>query len=315
MKRLTLFPLVASLVVSGALAQTTSRNPHEWHMRATDAPVRISEHVWEYKGNPNIAIIVGARAAMVVDTGMGPKYGAMAAGFAAKLAPGKRLYLTTTHFHPEHAAGDSGFPANTLLIRNDVQQAQVEHDGMAMVKFFMDKSAENRDLLKDVKFRTPDVTFHTEARVDLGGGVTVRLLWLGPAHTEGDELIFVDPDATLVSGDVVQNKTIPIIFTQIGKGGTPSTWIKVVDKLEALHAKHVVPDHSEPGDGSLVVAERDLLDEIRSAALVARKNNMPAEKAGADISAKLKQEHPDWFSTDVSDFVKKVYQDPDTSLM
>ena len=61
------------------------------------------------------------------------------------------------------------------------------------------------------------------ATIDLGG-VTARLLWFGGAHTKGDELTFVEPDRTLISGDVVQNKTMPNIF---GDGGTPASWLAV----------------------------------------------------------------------------------------
>ncbi|MDE1154324.1 MAG: MBL fold metallo-hydrolase [Acidobacteriaceae bacterium] len=306
---------LAPLVVSAALAQTNSPNPHEWRMRATDSPVQISEHVWMVKGMPNIAIVVGTRSVLVVDTGMGPKYGAMAAQFAAKLAPGKKLFLTTTHFHPEHAGGDENFPPSTVLIRNDVQQTEIEQSGMEMVNLFRGRSEEYRRDLEGVSFREPDVTFHKEAKLELGGGVTVRLMWLGGAHTVGDELVFVDPDATLVSGDVVQNKTPPMIFTQVGKGGTPSSWLHVLDKLEKLHAQHVVPDHSEPGDGSLVEQERSTIAEIRTSALSLKQSGVSVEQAGQQISAKFKQEHPDWFDTNVSGFVKNVYDDPDTNPM
>ena len=65
--------------------------------------------------------------------------------------------------------------------------------------------------------RPPDVTFNQEATVDLGG-VTARLLWFGKAHTKGDELTFVEPDRTLISGDVVQNKTIPNIVGRRNTG-------------------------------------------------------------------------------------------------
>ena len=304
--------LAASLLAASASAQRPV-DPHQWRMSASDTPIQISEHVWMVKGNPNIAIIVGSRSALVVDTGLGPRNGAIAAAFAAKLAPGKHLFLTTTHFHPEHAAGEQGFPPDTVLIRNDVQQNEVEHAGLKMVHSFAAFSDENRELLKDVSFRTPDVTFHDEARVDLGGGVIARLLWLGPAHTEGDELTFVEPDRTLISGDVVQNATLPGIFTAIGKGGTPTTWLQVLDKLLPLHAAHVVPDHSEPGDGSLVPAERALIAEIRTAALADKARGLSPEQAATEISAKLKQEHPDWVQTNATGFVQSVYQDPDTT--
>src|ERR1700730_3049174 len=89
--------------------------------------VKVSEHVWAIMGWPNIAIVVGTGATLVVDTGLGPSNGAMIARVAARLAPGnKKLFLTTTHFHPEHAAGEAGFPSGTVLIRDVVQQHEME---------------------------------------------------------------------------------------------------------------------------------------------------------------------------------------------
>src|SRR6185312_2739109 len=89
--------------------------------------VKVSDHVWAIMGWPNIAIIVGNRATLVVDTGLGPSNGATIARAAARLAPGaRRLYLTTTHFHPEHASGEAGFPPGTILIRDSVQEREME---------------------------------------------------------------------------------------------------------------------------------------------------------------------------------------------
>jgi len=217
---------------------------------------RISDHVWAITGFPNIAIVVGNRATLVVDNGMGPKNGATAARVAARVAPGNRkLFLSTTHFHPEHAAGEPGFPPGTILIRNTVQQQEMEKHGEEMMDMFRGFSSQSKELLAGVRLRSPDVTFEREAMVDLGG-VTARLIWFGEAHTKGDELTFVEPDRALISGDVVQNKTIPNIF---GDGGTPSTWLAVLDQVAALHASYVLPDHSAPGDGSLVAAEKNLI--------------------------------------------------------
>src|ERR1700678_2926705 len=83
----------------------------------TEQTVKISDHVWAIMGFPNIAIVVGDRATLVVDTGLGPRNGATIARVAQKLAPAnQKLFLTTTHFHPEHAAGVAGFPRGTILI-------------------------------------------------------------------------------------------------------------------------------------------------------------------------------------------------------
>jgi glyoxylase-like metal-dependent hydrolase (beta-lactamase superfamily II) len=300
MKSLTKLMALTLLLSTTGLAQ--SHDP----MLGEDT-TKISDHVWAIMGFPNIAIVAGSRATLVVDTGLGPKNGATIARVAAKLAPNNtRLFLTTTHFHPEHAGGEPGFPASTILIRDAVQQQEMEKHGQEMIDMFSGRSAENKELLAGVVLRTPDVTFSQEATVDLGG-VTVRLLWFGGAHTKGDELIFVEPDRTLVSGDVVQNKTMPNIF---GDGGTPATWLAVLDKVEALNATHILPDHSAPGDGSLVGAERNLIAGIQTRALALKQQGVSVEEAGKQISAELKTQHPDWPNTNAAGFVKSVYAEP-----
>jgi glyoxylase-like metal-dependent hydrolase (beta-lactamase superfamily II) len=279
------------------------------HMRQPildESTTRISEHVWEITGFPNIAIVVGSRATLIVDTGLGARNGATVARVAARLAPhNSKLFLTTTHFHPEHAAGEPGFPPGTLLIRDAVQQQEMQEHGRQMIDMFRGMSEQNKELLAGIELRQPDVTFDREATVDLGG-VTARLLWLGGAHTKGDELTLVKPDNTLVSGDVVQNKTIPFIF---GDGGTPSSWLGVLDKIAELHVAHVVPDHSPPGDGSLVAAEHDLISSIRQQALALKRQGVAADAAGQQVSAELKRQHPGWPDTNASGFVKSVYAD------
>lgn len=269
---------------------------------------KISEHVWEIEGFPNIGIIIGSRATLVVDTGLGPRNGATIARVVARLAPrNSRLYLTTTHFHPEHASGEPGFPPGTILIRNTVQQQELEKSGQQMIDMFARMSAANKALLTGLVLRSPDVTFDREATVDLGGGVKAQLLWFGGAHTKGDELTLVEPDHTLISGDVVQNKVIPFIF---GDGGTPTSWLAVLDKVAKLNVAHVLPDHSPPGNGSLVAAERELIATIRTQALALKHRGVPVTDAGKQVSALLKKLHPDWPDTNAAGFVRSVYADP-----
>ncbi len=62
--------------------------------------VKVSEHVWQIVGWPNVGFVVGKDATLVVDTGLGPRNGATVAKVAKRLAPTNKLYLTTTHFHP-----------------------------------------------------------------------------------------------------------------------------------------------------------------------------------------------------------------------
>ncbi|MGO9261507.1 MAG: MBL fold metallo-hydrolase [Bryobacteraceae bacterium] len=296
--KMLLYPLVvlAGLTCLNASAQMSQPVLGE---NAT----KISDHVWALMGFPNVAIVVGERATLVVDTGLGPRNGATVARAAAKLSGNQKLFLTTTHFHPEHAAGEGGFPPNTILIRNAIQQQEMEQHGREMIEMFSSRSAQNKELLADVKLRSPDIVFDTEARIDLGG-VTARLLWFGGAHTKGDELTFVEPDGTLVSGDVVQNKVVPNIF---GDGGPPASWIAVLDKISALPVRHVLPDHSAPGDGSLVANERAFIDDLRTRARALKQQGISADDAGKQLTAEFKAKYSDWPNMNVAGFVRSIY--------
>jgi glyoxylase-like metal-dependent hydrolase (beta-lactamase superfamily II) len=280
------------------------QNPQVRDERLSENTVKVSDHVWAIMGWPNIGIVVGENGTLVVDTGLGPRNGATVARVAKKLAPNNKLYLTTTHFHPEHAAGESGFPQGTILIRDKVQQEEMDKHGEEVIKLFASRNAQWKELLADVKLRAPDKTFDKELKLDLGGGVTVRLLWFGGAHTKGDELTFVEPDKTLISGDVVQNKVVPNIFRD---GGTPSSWIAVLDEVEKLGAVHVLPTHSAVGDGSLVAKEKAFIVDLRTRALGLKKEGVAVEDAGRSLTAEFKTKYPDWPITDVTNFVKSIY--------
>jgi len=276
-----------------------------------ETTTRVSDHVQVILGFPNIAIISGDRATLVVDTGLGPTNGAMAARVAQRLAKGRRLYLTTTHFHPEHAAGEGGFPPETILLRNAVQQQELIDHGAELLTLFNRLNPEYAKLLQGVsKLRTPDVVFENQVTLDLGG-VTAGLLWFGAGHTKGDEVVLVEPDRALVTGDLVQNKVVPGVA---GEGGSFTSWLTVLDKLEALKPRYIVPDHSRPGDGSLIAAERAFMLDMRSRALAYKKQGLSAADAGKRLSDDFKTAYPAWASNpdwpnlnSIGGFVQRVY--------
>jgi hypothetical protein len=107
--------------------------PHSDQPTLSESTAKVSDHVWEITGFPNIAIVVGTRATLVVDTGMGRTNGATVARVAATFAPkNSKLFPTTTHYHTEHVTGEPGFPPWTVLIRNAAQQQELEKDGQVL---------------------------------------------------------------------------------------------------------------------------------------------------------------------------------------
>jgi len=298
MRYITYAAGLASVLASLVSAQDMSKSMLE------DNATKVSDHIYMMTGFPNVAIVIGDTGTLVVDTGLGPRNGAVVAQVAKRLSKGSQLYLTTTHFHPEHAGGEAGFPANTILIRPAVQQEEMAKNGDQMIAMFSKMSAQNAELLKGVKMRLPDIIFDSEATVQLGGGVSVRLLWFGAAHTKGDELIFVEPDKTLISGDVVQNKVVPAV---VGEGSAKS-WLSVLDKIVPLGARIVVPDHSPVGDGSLVAAERAFIIDARTRALALKAQGVPVDTASQQLVEEFKSKYRDWPNmAPLARFVQSVY--------
>jgi glyoxylase-like metal-dependent hydrolase (beta-lactamase superfamily II) len=280
-----------------ARAQTSPMLPE-------NSATRVSDHVYAILGFPNVAIVLGSHASLVVDTGMGPKNGAIVVRQTQKLAQTQRMYLTTTHFHPEHAAGLQAFPGGTVLIRPAAQQEEMDRHGMEFIQMFRSRSDINRALLEDVVLRTADITFDHEVKIDLGS-VTVRLFWLGPAHTRGDELIFVEPDEALISGDVVQSKIVP---NMPSTDASPRNWIAILDQIEGLRPRYVVPDHGELGDASLIRQQRAFLVDLQSRALALKSQGLPVEDAAKQVTDELQKKYSGWTGfNNIANTVRRVY--------
>ena len=176
----------------------------------------------------------------------------------------------------------------------------------AHIEVFKKMSAQNMDLLQNVKFRPPDVVFDREAKIDLGG-VTARLFWIGPAHTKGDELTFVEEDRVLIPGDIVQKGIFPIMPNP---DASVKGWLAILDNVEALHPKFIVPDHGAAiVDASQIGVERAYLLALQSRALELKKQGVSADDAGKTVTAELKAKYPDWPNpNNVAGEVARVYE-------
>ncbi len=177
LKRMGAFAIV--LLSAAVSAQQAILDP----LLPENAVKQVSPHVHVIMGFPNIGFVVGERAVLVVDTGLGDRNGALVAREAAKLShKGQKLYLTTTHFHPEHAGGQGGFPAGTTVIRSRVQQAELEADGPRMIAFFSGRSEQMRQLLAGGQTVKADVLFGPGTRPRSGRRACADLRLRRGAH-------------------------------------------------------------------------------------------------------------------------------------
>jgi glyoxylase-like metal-dependent hydrolase (beta-lactamase superfamily II) len=294
------------LVTGAILLPIAARAQLKQPLLSDDNLKHVSDHVSVLEGFPNVVFVIGSRATLVVDTGLGERNGATVMRAEQKLAKGPILYLTTTHYHSEHTTGEQAFPANTIIIRNSVQQEEMNKSVGAHMDAFRKMSAQNLDLLQNVKFRAPDVLFDREAKIDLGG-VTARLFYVGPAHTKGDELIFVEEDSVLIPGDIVQKDIFPIMPNA---DASLKGWLANLDNVEALHPKFIVPDHGAAiVDASQIGTQRAYFLALQARALELKKQGVSVDDAGKTITAELKAKNPDWPNpNNIAGEVTRVYE-------
>jgi len=257
---------------------------------------RLSEHVWEIPdmnrpGVPNVAIIVGSRATLVVDTGMGPKSGEIVAREAQRLSKNTEFYLATTDFRPEHTTGAMAFPPNAVWIIPVAQRADIAQSTKSYIDSFVSRSADLAAALKDVKLRDPDIVFDGDARIDLGGGVTVSLMWYGPALNAGDIVVFVEPDRLLHSGNILGNKSYP---GMPDRTASVTNWLDIIDKLEALRPLIVLPNHGDVRDASLISGQREVLRDLQRRSRELKAEGRTAEQAGQTLTAEFDVKYPEW---------------------
>jgi len=253
----------------------------------------ISEHVQLIPDNsvplvPNIGYVIGDKAVLVIDTGLGPRNGEAVFAVAQKLAGSRPIYLAVTHVHPEHDLGAQAFSAETRLIRSADQQKDIVEFGLDLAKVFAGRSAINAELLKGADFRKPDTVFDQEYDLDLGG-VTARLLALGPNHTRGDVGIWVEPDRVLFAGDLAM-KAQPAFASPYS---SIRQWFASLERLEALQPAVVVPSHGPLGDASFITGYRNYLKEVLERTSAEKKAGRNADAAVQDVSAAMVDRYPD----------------------
>jgi glyoxylase-like metal-dependent hydrolase (beta-lactamase superfamily II) len=298
--RRCLVGLGAVIAVAGALAgQVQAEAPQAAAGQATppaplvkeNATVKVAAHTFvipdmNVGGVPNVGIVVGNRATLVIDTGLGQRNGEAVMREMRKVSKNSELYLATTHFHPEHDLGASAFPAATKMIRSRDQQKDIDEFGLELAKTFSSRSPAMADLLKGAEFRKADLFFEREHELDLGG-VRVRIMAVGPTHTRGDTVFLVEGDDVLFAGDVA----MPNLPAFASPYSSVRVWLTTLDRLAALKPARVVPSHGTMGDRSMIDAYRTFLETVQTRARELKAKGQSVDAAMEAVTKELQAKY------------------------
>ena len=289
---LPLLPIAAVAVASSALL--AQRGPAPDPLVKENRTVMLAPHTYVIPDDnvslvPNVGIVVGSRATLVIDPGLGRRNGDTVLREVAKVSKNTEIYIASTHFHAEHTTGYIAFPPEAKYVNSTVQETEFEQGGMQMVQMFSGRSPATAEILKDAARRPAAITFDRTYELDLGG-VRVRFIVVGPTHTRGDTTFFVEGDTVLFAGDVVMNNS----FLAASAVSSMKAWLAAFDTLDALKPKTVVPAHGAVGPGSMIADNRTLMQGIQARARALKAEGRTADETAATVQKEFQSQHPDW---------------------
>jgi cyclase len=238
----------------------------------------------------NALVVVGSRAALVVDTHQSPSAAAEIVEEVRTLTNVPVGYVVNTHWHGDHVYGNEtyrkSFPAVSFVgghtAREDVlgpglkyreeeleelprsiqereerlRSGELTEEERARVQYSLSARSRYLEELRALEIVPPDLTFSGALTIDLGGRV-VELHHLGPAHTRGDVVVCLPGERILAVGDLLEDA-----FPYFGDA-SPAGWADALDRVAAFEADVLLPSHGPVlRDRELLEVERGLLRSL-----------------------------------------------------
>lgn len=222
-------------------------------------PTELADGVYALMANKipkdNNGLIVGDRAAMVIDSGITPGVGRYIQEVVARITDRPIRYLANTTYHGDHTFGNVAFGDDVTLVSSRLNKASMATMTLAEEKELRESSMYGDAGLEEVtSWRQPDLVFDRFCEIDLGGRV-VHLWNFGPGNASGDTVVHV-PDAKVAwVGNFLRHEGIPPMLL----AGDPVGYARSIKALKAT----IRVDTLVAGHGPLASAEPGISWHLR----------------------------------------------------
>ncbi len=149
--------------------------------------------------------------------------------------PIRRVIIS--HYHADHFYGIPAFRRIGAEIWADTRAHAYLNSAAATERIAQREEIIGPWLGPDFKLPLPDRWLDQPEKFVMGD-VHFSLRHLGPAHSDEDLVMLVEPDGVLYSGDIVYAGRVPFI----GDADT-ALWLTAIDRLLAIPARVMVPGH------------------------------------------------------------------------
>jgi glyoxylase-like metal-dependent hydrolase (beta-lactamase superfamily II) len=245
-------------------------------------------------GWSNAGLVVGDGQSLLVDTLFDLNLTrAMLDAMASHTAAAPVASLVNTHANGDHCYGNSEVRArwsDVAIVASAACSKEMLHTPPSMLHALNQAPGEVGDLFRSffgdfdfdgIELELPTTTFNSRHTLDVGGRC-VDLIEVGPAHTEGDVLVYVPDAKTIYTGDILFIGGTPIVWA-----GPLNKWIDACDLMLEMDVDTVVPGHGPLTDKSGVREVRDYLEFVNTEAAGRQAAGIDAWDAARDIGAAL----------------------------
>jgi cyclase len=217
--------------------------------------IPLDNGIWVFTGDGgNVTAIVDDGSTLLIDSGLDSRVGELVdASFKATARPVTRL--VNTHWHFDHTGGNVYLGSESVMI---IAQENVRHrlSSVQNVPFIG---------LRDGHYPAqalPTKTYSSSMSLRQGGQ-QLTLVNYGPAHTDGDTIIYIAPANIAVVGDIFSNPFYPII--DLASNGSIDGIIDSLNEIlvQTDEQTKIVPGHGPVATRSDLENYRDTLVQVR----------------------------------------------------
>ncbi len=215
---------------------------------------RVSDNVYMLTGEGgNVGLSVGEDGAFLIDDQFAPLTERILAT-VAELSPEPVRFVVNTHWHRDHTGGNEHLgEAGAIIVAHENVRTQMSTD------HFM--KAFNQTIEASPQGALPVITF-AQSMTFYWNGDEVRVLHVGPAHTDGDSIIFFREANVIHMGDTFFNGMYP--FFDVSTQGSIAGMIQAADTVLRLadDQTKIIPGHGPLGGVAELRASRAMLQTV-----------------------------------------------------
>jgi cyclase len=184
-------------------------------------------------GLNNTGFIVGSDGITAIDTCFTERRSRALRDAIASVSGLPVRTLVNTHHHGDHTHGNFIFRGEAMIVSHELCRKEVIEAGLGTKALFPGVE------WGEIEIAPPSVTFDERMTLYVDN-LTVELVYVGPAHTTNDIIVWLPERRVLFAGDVIFHGGTPFALM-----GSIAGWLDALDRLRALGPEQMVPGHGE----------------------------------------------------------------------